>query len=246
MTLLTCAAMSRLTILMYHRVDATPRESRYPKNFVSPGRFAEQVESLLSWGYEPVTFRQWMSWRQRAGVMPRKPFIVTFDDGYRDFATNAWPVLKRLGVPATVFLVAAKVGRTNDWDAGEPQTPLLDASEIRALESEGVEFGGHGFTHVALARVSPNEAREEITRCRVALGGLLRQPPEVLAYPYSNQNAKVRRLAREAGFHCAVRGKGRLNWRWTDPFGLRRILMHEGVTADELRRTLRRLRWLTV
>ncbi|HET9425242.1 MAG TPA: polysaccharide deacetylase family protein [Gemmatimonadaceae bacterium] len=235
--------MSRLTILMYHRVDAIPRDTRHPKNFVTPARFAEQIEALLSWGYEPITFAQWMAYRGRAASVPRKPFIVTFDDGYVDFATNAWPVLKRLNVPATVFVVAGKLGRTNDWDAGEPQTPLLDAGAIRALEAEGVEFGGHGFTHAALARISPNEAREEIGRCHGALAGLLSRPPAVFAYPYSNQSAKVRRLTREAGFACAVRGKGRLNWRWTDPFGLRRILMHEGVEANDLSRLLRRLRW---
>lgn len=235
--------MSRLTILMYHRVDALPADTRFPKNFVSPALFAAQVEALLGWGYTPITFRQWLDYRARRAPIPDNPFIVTFDDGYSDFASNAWPTLKRLSVPATVFLVASKLGKTNDWDADEPQTPLLDPASIRQLEAEGVEFGGHGFTHVALARVSPNEAREEIVRCHGALVGLLAQPPQVFAYPYSNQSAKVRRLTREAGFKCAVRGKGRLNWRWTDPFGLRRILMHDGVSVDELRRTLRRLRW---
>lgn len=236
--------MSRLTILMYHRVAAIPPDTRYPKNFVAPATFRAQIEALLEWGYEPITFHQWLAYREHAARIPRRPFIVTFDDGYRDFADNAWPVLQPLRVPATVFLVASKLGRTNDWDADEPQTPLLDAASVRDLESEGVEFGGHGFSHVALARVSPNEAREEIVRCHGALVGLLRKPPEVFAYPYSNQSAKVRQLAREAGFKCAVRGKGRLNWRWTDPFGLRRILMHEGVDVHELKRTLSRLTWM--
>jgi peptidoglycan/xylan/chitin deacetylase (PgdA/CDA1 family) len=236
--------MSRLTILMYHRVAAIPPDTRYPKNFVSPAVFAEQVEALLAWGYEPITFRQWMAYRERTARVPRKPFIVTFDDGYADFATGAWPTLQRLKVPATVFVVASKLGRTNDWDSGEPQTPLLDPFAIRELEAAGVEFGGHGFTHVALARVSPNEAREEIVRCHGALVALLREPPEVFAYPYSNQSGRVRQLVREAGFKCAVRGKGRLNWRWTDPFGLRRILMHDGVGVGELRKTLSRLRWM--
>ena len=236
--------MSRLTILMYHRVHAIPPDTRFPKNFVSPTLFADQIQALLGWGYEPITFRQWNAYRAHEARVPAKPFIVTFDDGYQDFADNAWPTLTRLKVPATVFIVGSKVGGTNDWDPDEPQTPLMDASTIRHLESEGVEFGGHGFTHVALARVSPNEARQEIARSHGALVSLLREPPEVFAYPFSNQNSKVRQLVRESGFKCAVRGKGRLNWRWTDPFGLRRILMHEGVSVDDLRRTLSRLRWM--
>jgi peptidoglycan/xylan/chitin deacetylase (PgdA/CDA1 family) len=236
--------MSRLTILMYHRVEVIPPDTRFPKNFVSPALFAEQIEALLGWGYEPITFHRWIGYREHRGHIPRKPFIVTFDDGYQDFATNAWPVLERLKVPATVFVVASKLGATNDWEVDEPQTPLMATATIRHLEAEGVEFGGHGFTHVALARVSPNEAREEIERCHGALVGALRRPPEVFAYPYSNQNARVRQLVREAGFKCAVRGKGRLNWRWTDPFGLRRILMHDDVSVPDLRRTLSRLQWM--
>lgn len=236
--------MSRLTILMYHRVATMPPDTRFPTNFVSPRLFAAQIEGLLGWGYEPITFREWIAYREHAARIPRKPFIVTFDDGYLDFAESAWPVLKRVKVPASVFVVASKLGRTNDWDADEPQTPLLDAATIRELEADGVEFGGHGFSHVALARVSPNEARSEIERCHGALVSLLRRPPEVFAYPYSNQNGRVRQLVREAGFRSAVRGRGRLNWRWTDPFGLRRILMHDGVGIPDLHRTLSRLRWM--
>jgi len=236
----------RLTILMYHRVATTPAGAQHPKNFVTPERMREQIEGLLSWGYLPVSFAQWMDYRSHRTALPRLPFIVTFDDGYADFDRNAWPVLRELKVPATVFLVASKIGGTNDWDRDEPRADLLDAVRIRELAAEGVEFGGHGDTHVPLANVSPNEARIEIERCRTTLGALLATPPEVFAYPYSNQNATVRRLTREAGFRCAVRGKGRLNARWVDAFGLRRILMHEGITPHALKRLLMRLRWLTL
>lgn len=237
--------MTRLTILMYHRVDAVPLGTKHPKNFVTANRLEEQLEGLLSWGYSPIGFAQWMHYRSHRGAIPRFPFIVTFDDGYADF-DNAWPTLRRLKVPATVFLVASKIGGTDDWERDGRRAPLLDSTRIRELEAEGVEFGGHGFTHVPLAHVSPNEARIEIERCRTALAPLLARPPEVFAYPYSNQNRTIRQLTRAAGFQCAVRGKGRLNGRWVDPFGLRRILMHEGVTAKALRRTLMRLRWMTV
>ena len=238
--------VTRLTILMYHRVDALPNDNPHPKNFVTPFRFREQIEGMLSLGYTPVTFEEWMHYRVHRGKLPHLPFIVTFDDGYADFDRNAWPILRTLRVPATVFLVASKIGGTNDWEREGPRTALLDAVRIRALEAEGVTFGGHGYAHVPLAHVSPNEARIEIEHCRAALVALLSKPPEVFAYPYSNQNATVRRLTREAGFLCAVRGKGRLNARWIDPFGLRRILMHEGVTVRVLRRMLMRLRWMTI
>lgn len=237
--------MTQLTILMYHRVAPIPGGTNHPKNFVTPSRLREQIEELLSRGYEPVSFAHWMDYRAHRSHIPRLPFIVTFDDGYADF-DDAWPVLRALAVPVTVFLVASQIGGTNAWDHHEPRAALLDAIRIRALEAEGVEFGGHGYAHVPLTHISPNEARTDIEQCRAALVSLLAKPPDVFAYPYSNQNARVRRLVHEAGFRCAVRGKGRLNARWIDPFGLRRILMHEGITGRDLRRRLMRLRWLTV
>jgi len=238
--------VTRLTILMYHRVDAIPDHAPHPKNFVTPARFREQLAAMGGGGYTPVSFRRWLDYRAHRGPIPRRPFIVTFDDGYEDFDRNAWPILRSLQLPATVFLVASHIGGTNDWDPQGPRARLLDEGRIRALESEGIEFGGHGYRHVPLADVSPNDARIDVERCRATLSTILRRPPEVFAYPYSNQNLKVRRVVRESGFHCAVRGKGRLNARWIDPFGLRRILMHDGITVPVLRRMLMRLQWMTI
>ena len=231
---------------MYHRVAPIPAGTHHPKNFITASRLREQLDALLSWGYEPITFTQWMAFRTHKAKLPQLPFIVTFDDGYTDFQSAAWPVLQERQIPATVFLVASQIGRVNEWDHDEPRAALLDAKSIRELESQGVSFGGHGFMHVPLADVSPNEARDDVAQCHSALTAILAKPPQVFAYPYSNQNSTVRHLVRQAGFQCAARGKGRLNARWTDPFGLHRILMHEGITAKSLSRMLMRLRWLTI
>src|SRR3954468_984647 len=85
--------MTRLTILMYHRVGEVPLDSRHPKNFVPPRRLGEHLEALLSWGYQPITFDDWMRYRAGESGVPRRPFIATFDDGYADF-DDAWPILR--------------------------------------------------------------------------------------------------------------------------------------------------------
>ena len=143
---------------------------------------------------------------------------------------------------ATVFLVAGQIGGTNAWDSDELREPLLDAPRIRALQAEGVEFGSHSVTHPALAKIPADRAVEELRRSHAILSDLLGAPVDVFAYPFSNQSRAVRRLAREAGYRCAVRGKGRMNWRRTDPFGLRRIKVEPEMTASDLRRVLVRER----
>jgi peptidoglycan/xylan/chitin deacetylase (PgdA/CDA1 family) len=235
----------KLTILMYHKIDEPPADVRFPGNYVRPNQFEQQMRALLAWGYRTVTFDAWLGYRAGRGhSLPSKPLIVTFDDGYTCFDRNAWPVLRALGMGATVFLVAGQIGGTNAWDREERQEPLLDATRIKALQEEGVSFGSHSHTHPPLAKISPDRALEELTRSRSELGTLLGCSVDVVAYPFSNQNSLIRDLARQAGYRCAVRGKGRMNWRRTDPFGLRRIKVEHDMTVDALHRRLARERYL--
>jgi peptidoglycan/xylan/chitin deacetylase (PgdA/CDA1 family) len=235
----------KLTILMYHKIDEPSAEVRFPGNYVAPSAFEAQMRALKAWGYESIAFEQWLEYRSGASrALPRRPIIVTFDDGYTCFDRNAWPVLRSLGMSATVFLVAGQIGGTNAWDRDERQERLLDADRIKALQAEGVSFGSHSFTHPPLARIAPDRALEELTRSRTELGNLLGREVTVFAYPFSNQNSLVRDLARQAGYRCAVRGKGRMNWRHTDPFGLQRIKVEHEMTVDDLRRRLARERYL--
>ena len=237
----------KLTILMYHKIDEVPPDARYPGNYVSPELFAQQLDALIEWGYQAIDFDEWL--RYRSGGSWRflaRPVIITFDDGYTCFDRNAWPALRQRDMTATVFLVASQIGGTNAWDSDERQERLLDARRIRELQREGVRFGSHSLTHLPLARVPEHEAMHELAESRTRLAELLDGPPDVFAYPFSNQNAEVRRLARDAGYLAAVRGGGRMNTRRTDPYGLRRIKPEPDMTIAQLRRILFFERYLSI
>jgi peptidoglycan/xylan/chitin deacetylase (PgdA/CDA1 family) len=235
----------KLTILMYHKIDEIPAGARNLGNFVSPRRFEEQMDAVVSWGYRTIGFDEWLDYRNGVAVsLPERPLIVTFDDGYTCFDEHAWPVLKSRGLGATVFLVASQIGGANVWDEGEVRLPLLGAERIRALQSQGVRFGSHSVSHRPLARISSDDAFRELSDSRSALGDLLGREVDVFAYPFSNQSQSVRDLARQAGYRCAVRGKGRMNSRRIDPFGLRRIKVEPDTTVSGLRWALARERYL--
>jgi peptidoglycan/xylan/chitin deacetylase (PgdA/CDA1 family) len=238
----------KLTILMYHKVDELHRGVRHPGNYVPPTEFTHQLDALLAWGYRTVTFGDWLDFREGRGRsdMPEKPLIVTFDDGYTCFDEHAWPALRARGMGATVFLVAGQIGGTNAWESDEITLPLLDATRILALQSEGVQFGSHSVTHRPLARIPVDDAREELVQSREILGNLLGREVDVFAYPFSNQSDTVRKLAAEAGYRSAVRGKGRMNSRSTDPFGLRRIKVEPEATVTGLKMTLARERYFRI
>src|SRR3989449_1347163 len=127
----------KLPILVYHKIDRIPPGSRYPKNYVTPEQFAAQLVFLARHRYTSVNFTDYLAYRRRERVLPPRAIIITFDDGYRSNRTIALPLLRQYGFGATIFLVAAYVGKTNAWDRDELQEPLLDAADIRALQAGG-------------------------------------------------------------------------------------------------------------
>ena len=229
---------------MYHKIDRLPPGVRYPRNYVLPDQFAAQLAALERWGYETISFSDWLEYRRGERRLPRRPIILTFDDGYRSTYEIAWPLLQRHGFRATVFLVSDLIGKTNVWDGDEAQEPLLSRAEIAQLWAGGVEFGSHTKTHAPLTTVSRERAVEELRGSRAALEQLLGKPVRVLCYPYGKQNPATRAMAREAGYEAAVIARRRLNSRSADPLRLTRLRMEPATRLAGLKWTLLQLRWL--
>lgn len=238
------ATVLTLPILMYHKIDEIPSGARYVPNYVLPKQFDEQLTALLRWGYTFISLEDWLDFRAGHRKPPHRPITLTFDDGYKSNHDIAWPILQRHGVTATVFLVSDFVGETNRWDPNVLQEPLLSLAEIRAMQAGGISFGSHTCTHRSLVDIPRADAFLELTRSRTRLEALLGRPVVTLAYPYNNNNATVRALARQAGYQAAVLGRGRINARWTSPWALRRIPVDSCTVVEELGHRLTRLRWL--
>jgi len=127
--------------------------------------------------------------------------MITFDDGYRDFLTEAWPLLAQYGFSATVFLVAGNVGRTNEWDHHYGQEiPLLSWEEIRGLQKAGIEFGSHSVSHRPLTKLSVEETVREALRSRSILERNLDTHIRAFAYPYGASNGAIHRLVGACGY----------------------------------------------
>jgi peptidoglycan/xylan/chitin deacetylase (PgdA/CDA1 family) len=225
---------------MYHKVDRILPGTRYPGNHVLPEAFDEQLAELRRWNYQSITLEQWIAYKEKRAGLPRRPIIITFDDGYRSTYHTAWPILRRYGFSATVFLVASLIGKTNAWDVDERQEPLLNESEIREMQSGAITFGSHTQSHRALTRIPLEEAARELADSRKILESLLDRPVTALCYPFAKQNRTIRGLARKAGYNAAVVGRGGTNRVWTDQYALRRIKVDTSTTISELRRKLRR------
>jgi peptidoglycan/xylan/chitin deacetylase (PgdA/CDA1 family) len=127
--------------------------------------------------------------------------ILTFDDGYRDFLTEAWPLLAKYGFSATVFLVAGMVGQTNKWDRHYGQEmPLLDWEEIRELQKEGIEFGSHTLNHRPLTELSNEQVVREAARSKTILEQNLGTHIPAIASPYGASDDVIHHLVGACGY----------------------------------------------
>ncbi len=194
------ATTHRLPILMYHRVapEGVAVRDRYR---MAPARFEEQLRYLHDSGYRSVTLEEWRRAAERRRPLPGRAVLFTFDDGYRDFQDQAWPLLRRYGFGATVFLVTGSVGRWNTWDESRgDEEPLLEWDAIRLLHAQGVEFGAHSVSHRPLSLLSPEEIAAEALRSRLTIERELGGRVTAFAYPYGDEDPVIHHLVGAAGF----------------------------------------------
>lgn len=194
-----------VSILMYHQVGRFNRPKRHRAVYCDVGRFAWQMAWLKRAGYHVISLDEAWQGLFRRGPLPERCAVLTFDDGYQNFADHAWPVLQQHGFPATVFLVASLVGRQADWldDMGE-RPALMSGETIRRLHDEGVTFGSHAVSHVRLSALPPEQQRRQIVDSKRMLEDLLGQPVRHFCYPYGDYDEHCRDLVAEAGYRTGL------------------------------------------
>ena len=187
-----------LPILMYHRIgrigpNLAPITQRLT---VTPDDFAAQMRWLQRNGFHAVTQTQAFGALEHGAKLPSHPIMITFDDGYRGVWANALPVLMRLHMPATAYVITDRISN------GDPS--FLTWRELRALDDNGVAVGSHTVTHPDLTSLDDAQALAELTRSRLALQKHLGRPVQWFAYPAGAEDARIVGLTRRAGYVLAV------------------------------------------
>jgi peptidoglycan/xylan/chitin deacetylase (PgdA/CDA1 family) len=185
-------------ILMYHRIDllrpSLPAITR--RLTVDPGEFAREMRWLRGHGYHTISQRQLFEALERGARLPARPILLTFDDGYRDVFGKAMPVLARLHMRATAYVVTGRIS------GADPS--FLTWGQLRGLERRGFDIGSHTVHHAELPGLSDAAALDELTASRRALEHHLGHPVQWFAYPAGAEDAHAVSLVRAAGYVLAV------------------------------------------
>ncbi len=190
-------------ILMYHAVTDTAVAATRRLS-VTPHMLTEHLVYLLEQGYTGITFGELAQSFRDGTPLPSRPVVLTFDDGYADFASEAWPILCRHSFPATLFVTTGWVCGGSD-PAGTPLDRTLDWKQLRALADSGVEIGAHSHSHPQLDQLSDSALERELRVSRSLLELHLEGPVTTMSYPFGYSTPRVRQAAAAAGYeHAAV------------------------------------------
>jgi len=164
---------NRPPIIMYHLIDQPQPANTYL--YVTPDKFDTDMAYLKNNGYNTI-------FSEDIGQEQAKNVMITFDDGYEDNYTNAFPILEKYGAKATIFLITDDIGTSG----------MLSADEIKQMSDSGlVEFGSHTKTHSDLTKLSESDIQNEFAISKQAIQDITGKTVTAVSYPQGYANNKV-------------------------------------------------------
>jgi peptidoglycan/xylan/chitin deacetylase (PgdA/CDA1 family) len=214
---------------MYHHVGRPDDESS-GSFFIDDETFAQQLD-LITKKYHPITLSELEDCYVNKKEIPRNAVLLTFDDGYSDNYTYAYPLLLKKKVPATIFLNTGKVGTEKD---------ILTWEQVKEMhESKLVEFASHGVNHKRLRKYSDEDVLFELINSKDVLEKMIGKPMKSFCYPYGAFDKRVRRLVFKAGYIMDFGTRKGINlWPWKSRRPLLRAHVMRNDTIKDFHRQL--------
>lgn len=199
-----------IPVLNYHMVD-DETDSRLA---VGTKEFRDQMAYLAWRGYTSITPIELLEHLKKGTPLPEKPILITFDDGYRNNFTNAFPIMQKYGFTGTIFLITDYIG--NDaWYMGW--------QEVKEMQQSGFVFGSHTLSHTPLTAISLSEAEKQLRESREVLEWRLAAPVTFFAYPTGAYSETIEEMTKTTGYDAAFTVNfGRVT-KDSDLYALKRI-----------------------
>ncbi len=189
----------KVPILLYHYVEYNhdPNDTIRMGLTVTPFWLERQLQFLRSNNYVTVSPAQLVAAVNSGRTLPPKSVMLTFDDGYRDFYTDAYPLLLKYKAKATIFVIPGFLDRPNFMYTRQLQ-------EIATQSSGLITIGAHTVHHAALTSEKTTKAWDEVYGSKEGLEKIIGRKVEVFAYPYGFFNQETIKIVRRSGFTIAM------------------------------------------
>jgi peptidoglycan/xylan/chitin deacetylase (PgdA/CDA1 family) len=205
-------------VLMYHSVNPQGEPKRDPL-VVTPRTFEKQMRFLKQHRYNVLPLETIADLFKEGKRLPARLVAITLDDGYKDNYTYAFPILKKYGLPATMFIITGEVGRPDrlSWD------------EINQMQASGIiTFGSHCLGPEPLIKIkSEGEVKRQVFDSKKVLEERLGSAVTMFSYPEGKFNAKIKQLVKDAGYKLAVGTSPGKKYSSNDVFLIKRLRISE-------------------
>jgi peptidoglycan/xylan/chitin deacetylase (PgdA/CDA1 family) len=215
-------AVKGLPILVYHKVS----KEKNDHFTVSVPTLEKQFSYLSEMGYTCLSLSQLIG--KKDFKLPKKNFVLTFDDGYVNNLQFLYPLLQKYGFHATIMLPVGHLGKTNDWEDGNET--ILSFEQLRSMDKRYVSLGLHGYNHVSFLDLSHDDIESEINKCRKELTDNRIEFLPILAYPYGkypkekSENEAFGKLLKKLGVVYGMRVGSRINsWPFENDYVVKRV-----------------------
>ena len=194
--------MPPIPALLYHKIDDLPADARLRGAYTRPERFAKQMAFLKRNGIHFYTASELVEYFRENTSFPPNGLAVTFDDGWKDNYQNAFPVLRRHGIKATIFLVSSCIGEISAKAVGEGENARahLSREEVIEMSEHGIEFGSHTVNHRLLHQLPLDEVKFEVEESKKQIESLVGKPCQAFAYPAGFFTEDIERVVEQAGY----------------------------------------------
>ena len=206
--------MYHIPILGYHRVG--PLKGDHVPT-VSPQAFERQLAFLSHHHYQVLTLEQVVERLDQGQPIPRHSTVITFDDGYEETHTIAWPLLKRFSMVATVFVTPGEIGVPG----------FVTWQQVTEMARDGITIGSHTMHHSYLPLVSEDRLPEELIDSKRVIEEQIGQRVEFISYPVGGYTSQVQAIVKQAGYRAACTTNRGCSLSMIDRYALRRIKVTE-------------------
>lgn len=208
-------AADHASILMYHRFG----ENKYPTTNIRLEQFDAHLERLQSGDFNVWSLPRIVEYLQTGQPLPDRTVAITIDDAYLSVYEEAWPRLKALNMPFTVFVATQPIDVNRygymSWD------------QIRELQAAGVTIGSQTRTHPHMHKISIERSKSEIAESNASFIAELGMRPALFAYPYGEYDMAVIDIVKQAGFTAAFGQNSGIAHGYNGFFELPRFAMNE-------------------
>jgi peptidoglycan/xylan/chitin deacetylase (PgdA/CDA1 family) len=199
----------KIPVLMYHCVAEKKKNSL----FVPPSLFEKQISSLAKEGFSFLSATDLYDAWEKGYPLPKRPVVITFDDGYEDNYQNAFPILEKFGAKATIFVVTGQVGKKG----------YLNWKQIKEMDRNGIDIESHTVHHPDLRKSTAHQLKKELQLSKQVLESELRRPVIIFSYPYGKYNAEVIQETKKTGYRMAFSTKPGFSSHAHGVFALHRV-----------------------